>query len=125
MLMQKLIMDSVFYTTMHNKKDENWKESRYDSIIISKTKPKLRKPKLYRVLLLNDDYTPMDFVVFILKKFFKKNFEEATRIMLDIHQNGIGECGTYTYEVAEMKVVQVMECARQNEHPLQCVMEWK
>ncbi|ABM44508.1 ATP-dependent Clp protease adapter protein ClpS [Bartonella bacilliformis str. Heidi Mejia] len=86
---------------------------------------KLQKPKLYRVLLLDDDYTPMDFVVFILKNFFKKNFEEATRIMLNIHHNGIGECGTYTYEVAEMKIVQVMECARQNEHPLQCVIEAK
>ncbi|KEG20081.1 ATP-dependent Clp protease adapter protein ClpS [Bartonella bacilliformis Ver097] len=86
---------------------------------------KLQKPKLYRVLLLDDDYTPMDFVVFILKNFFKKNFEEATRIMLNIHHSGIGECGTYTYEVAEMKVVQVMECARQNEHPLQCVIEAK
>nr|WP_280101178.1 ATP-dependent Clp protease adapter ClpS [Bartonella bacilliformis] len=94
-------------------------------MIMPQVRQKLQKPKLYRVLLLDDDYTPMDFVVFILKNFFKKNFEEATRIMLNIHHNGIGECGTYTYEVAEMKIVQVMECARQNEHPLQCVIEAK
>ncbi|MET3560254.1 ATP-dependent Clp protease adaptor protein ClpS [Bartonella japonica] len=116
---------------MHNKKgknlekDKNWGESRYDSIIIPKMRTKIQKPKLYRVLLLNDDYTPMDFVVFILKKIFKKKFEEATHIMLNVHQNGVGECGTYSYEVAETKIVQVRECARQNEHPLQCIMERK
>ncbi|WP_026088256.1 ATP-dependent Clp protease adapter ClpS [Bartonella rattaustraliani] len=110
---------------MHNKKGKNWDESRYDSLIIPRITTKLQQPPLYRVLLLNDDYTPMDFVVFILKKFFQKKFEEATRIMLNVHQNGVGECGTYSYEVAEMKIVQVRECARQNEHPLQCVMERK
>lgn len=110
---------------MHNEKGKNWKKGRQGAVIIPKARTKLQKPKLYRVLLLNDDYTPMDFVVFVLKNFFKKNFEEATRIMLNVHHNGIGECGTYTYEVAEMKIVQVRECARQNEHPLQCVMEWK
>ncbi|WP_208541025.1 ATP-dependent Clp protease adapter ClpS [Bartonella capreoli] len=109
--------------TMQNEKGKGWSEDKYDTIVIPQVKPKFQKPKLYRVLLLNDDYTPMDFVVFILESFFKKSFEEATRIMLNVHQNGIGECGIYTYEVAEMKVVQVMECARQNEHPLQCVME--
>lgn len=128
MIVQKPIADSIIHI-MHNKKgknlekDKNWDESRYDSIIIPKMRTKLQKPKLYRVLLLNDDYTPMDFVVFILRKFFKKKFEEATRIMLNVHQNGVGECGTYSYEVAEMKIVQIRECARQNEHPLQCIME--
>ncbi len=110
---------------MHDEKGKNWDEGRHDVVIIPKARQKLQKPKLYRVLLLNDDYTPMDFVVFILKNFFKKSFEEATQIMLEVHYNGIGECGTYTYEVAEMKIEQVRECARQNEHPLQCVMEWK
>ncbi|EJF87570.1 ATP-dependent Clp protease adapter protein ClpS [Bartonella vinsonii subsp. arupensis OK-94-513] len=123
-MVQKLITNSIAHI-MHDEKGKNWNEDKRDALIISKVRLKLQKPKLYRVLLLNDDYTPMDFVVFVLKNFFKKSFEEATRIMLHIHQNGVGECGTYSYEVAEMKVVQVRECARQNEHPLQCVIEWK
>lgn len=88
-------------------------------------KTKLKKPNYYRVLLLNDDYTPMDFVILILEKFFRKNREEATLIMLKVHQSGVGECGVYTHEVAEMKVEQVMNFARKNQHPLQCVMEKK
>jgi len=80
---------------------------------------------MYRVLLLNDDYTPMDFVVSILQTFFNKNVEEATEIMLHVHRNGVGECGVYTYEVAETKVAQVMDHARKNQHPLQCIMEKK
>ncbi|WP_409361830.1 ATP-dependent Clp protease adapter ClpS [Bartonella heixiaziensis] len=123
-MVQKLITNSILHI-MHNEKGKNWDESRQDAVIISTIRQKLQKPKRYRVFLLNDDYTPMDFVVFVLKNFFKKSFEEATCIMLNVHQNGIGECGTYSYEVAEMKIVQVRECARQNEHPLQCVMEWK
>ncbi|AGF75511.1 ATP-dependent Clp protease adapter ClpS [Bartonella vinsonii] len=124
-MVQKLITNSIVQI-MHNEKGKNWdKNSSWDAFIMSKMRLKPQKPKLCRVLLLNDDYTPMDFVVFVLKNFFKKSFEEATRIMLHIHQNGIGECGTYSYEVAEMKVVQVRECVRRNEHPLQCVMEWK
>ncbi len=121
---QTLTVDSIPHI-MHYEKGKNWEEGRYGAVVIPKARAKLQKPKLYRVFLLNDDYTPMDFVVFILKNFFKKSFEEATRIMLNVHHNGIGECGTYTYEVAEMKIVQVRECARQNEHPLQCVMEQK
>lgn len=93
--------------------------------VITRTKPKVKRPNLYRVLLLNDDYTPMEFVVLVLERFFRKNREEATRIMLHVHQNGVGECGVYTYEVAETKVTQVMDFARQNQHPLQCVMEKK
>ena len=93
--------------------------------VISRTKPKVKRPNLYRVLLLNDDYTPMEFVVHVLERFFKKNRDQATRIMLHVHQNGVGECGVYTYEVAETKVTQVMDFARQNQHPLQCVMEKK
>jgi ATP-dependent Clp protease adaptor protein ClpS len=75
------------------------------------------------VLLLNDDYTPMEFVVYVLERFFQKSPEEATRIMLHVHQHGVGVCGVFTYEVAETKVAQVMELARRNEHPLQCTME--
>lgn len=78
---------------------------------------------MYRVLLLNDDYTPMEFVVTVLTKYFSKDREEATRIMLHVHQHGVGECGVFTYEVAETKVTQVMDFARKHQHPLQCIME--
>ena len=91
--------------------------------VATKTRPKTKRPSLYRVLLLNDDYTPMEFVVHVLERFFGKGQEEATRIMLHVHQHGVGECGTYTYEVAETKVTQVMDFARKHQHPLQCVME--
>jgi ATP-dependent Clp protease adaptor protein ClpS len=93
--------------------------------VITKTKPQTKRPSLYRVLLLNDDYTPMEFVVHVLERFFNKDREAATRIMLHVHHHGIGECGVYTYEVAETKVTQVMDFARKHQHPLQCVMEKK
>lgn len=93
--------------------------------VVTKTKPKTKKPDLYRVLLLNDDFTPMEFVIHVLERFFRKTGEEATQIMLHVHNNGVGECGVYTYEVAETKVTQVMDFARKNQHPLQCVMEKK
>src|SRR6202049_4617375 len=93
--------------------------------VITKTKPQTKRPNLYRVLLLNDDYTPMEFVVHVLGRFFSKDREAATRIMLHVHQHGIGECGVFTYEVAETKVTQVMDFARKHQHPLQCVMEKK
>jgi len=88
-------------------------------------KEKLKKPNLYRVLLLNDDYTTTDFVVYILERFFNKNRDEASAIMLSVHRSGIGECGIFTHEVAETKIAQVLACARQHEYPLQCVMEKK
>ncbi len=90
---------------------------------ITKTRPKTKRPNLYRVLLLNDDYTPMEFVVLVLQDVFNKTREEAMRIMLHVHQKGVGECGVYPYEVAETKVTRVMDTARKNQHPLQCVME--
>jgi ATP-dependent Clp protease adaptor protein ClpS len=93
--------------------------------VVTKTKPRVKRPNMYRVLLLNDDYTPMEFVVHVLIRFFNKNQEDATRIMLHVHQNGVGECGIYTYEIAETKVTQVMDFARKHQHPLQCVMEKK
>lgn len=93
--------------------------------LATKTKTKTKKPSLYRVLLLNDDFTPMEFVIMVLEQFFRKSREQATQIMLHVHNNGVGECGVYTYEVAETKVTQVMDFARQNQHPLQCVMEKK
>ena len=93
--------------------------------VITKTKPQTKRPSMYRVLILNDDYTPMEFVVHVLERFFGKDNEAATRIMLHVHHHGIGECGIYTYEVAETKVTQVMDFARKHQHPLQCVMEKK
>ncbi len=91
--------------------------------LVTETRIKTKKPSLYRVLLLNDDYTPMEFVVFVLERFFNRSREQATRIMLHVHQKGVGLCGVYTYEVAETKVAQVLDLARRHEHPLQCVME--
>jgi ATP-dependent Clp protease adaptor protein ClpS len=93
--------------------------------VITKVKPKVKRPNLYRVLILNDDYTPMEFVVHVLERFFQKDAEAATKIMLHVHHHGIGECGVFTYEIAETKVTQVMDFARKHQHPLQCVMEKK
>ncbi len=93
--------------------------------VLTRTQTRTRKPNLYRVLLLNDDYTPMEFVVHILERFFNKSIEEATTIMLHVHHHGVGECGVYTYEIAETKVMMVMDFARKHQHPLQCVMEKK
>ena len=100
-------------------------ENQPGSAVVTKTRPQTKRPNMYRVLLLNDDYTPMEFVVHVLERFFNKDRETATRIMLHVHQNGIGECGIFTYEVAETKVTQVMDFARKHQHPLQCVMEKK
>lgn len=88
-----------------------------------KVKEKTKKPNLYKVLLLNDDYTPMEFVVHILERFFNKSRQEAERIMLHVHHRGVGVCGVFTYEVAETKVTQVMLFATEHQHPLQCTME--
>ena len=91
--------------------------------IATKTRAKPKKPSQYKVLLLNDDYTPMEFVVIVLKRFFRMDMEAATRVMLHVHQKGVGVCGIFPYEVAETKVNQVMDFARQNQHPLQCTLE--
>jgi ATP-dependent Clp protease adaptor protein ClpS len=91
--------------------------------VVIKPKMKTKKPSMYKVIMLNDDYTPMEFVVHVLERFFSKNREEATKIMLHVHQRGVGVCGTFTYEVAETKVTQVMDFARQHQHPLQCTVE--
>lgn len=93
--------------------------------VITRTRTQTKKPDMYRVLLLNDDYTPMGFVELVLQKYFHKTADEATRIMMHVHQNGVGECGVFTYEVAETKVTQVMDFARKHQHPLQCIMEKK
>jgi ATP-dependent Clp protease adaptor protein ClpS len=99
------------------------KRGNAETAVVTKTRPQTKRPNLYCVLLLNDDYTPMDFVVHILERFFNKDIETAQRIMPRVHQHGIGECGIYTYEVAETKVTQVVDFARKHQHPLQCIME--
>ena len=91
--------------------------------IATRTRTKTKQPTPYRVLMLNDDYTPMEFVVLVLQRFFRMDAEQATQVMLHVHQRGVGVCGVFTYEVAETKVAQVIEFARQNTHPLQCTLE--
>ena len=88
-----------------------------------KTRVNTKKPSMYKVLMLNDDYTPMEFVILVLESFYNKAHEEATQIMLHVHQNGVGTCGVYTYEIAETKVNQTMDLAQQHQHPLQCTIE--
>jgi ATP-dependent Clp protease adaptor protein ClpS len=91
--------------------------------VVLQDKPKTKKPSMYKVLMLNDDYTPMEFVVHVLERFFGKSREEATTIMLHVHRRGVGVCGVFTYEIAETKVTQVMDFARRHQHPLQCILE--
>jgi len=91
--------------------------------VATKSRPKTKKPAMYKVLMLNDDFTPMEFVVHILERFFSKTHEEAMQIMLHVHQRGVGICGVFTYEVAETKVTQVMDLAKEHQHPLQCTIE--
>ncbi|MBU1303908.1 MAG: ATP-dependent Clp protease adapter ClpS [Alphaproteobacteria bacterium] len=104
-------------------KDDEPGKGGTDTGTITKTRPKTKRPNLYRVVLLNDDYTPMEFVILVLQDVFNKSREEAVQVMLHVHQKGVGECGVYPYEVAETKVTRVMDTARKNQHPLQCVME--
>ena len=91
--------------------------------VATRTRPRTKKPSNYKVLMLNDDYTPMEFVVLVLQQFFSMSIEDATRVMLQVHQQGVAVCGVFTYEVAETKVTQVMDFARQHQHPLQCTLE--
>ncbi len=102
---------------------DKYNQDEAEAGVLLKSKPKAKRPSMYKVLLLNDDYTPMDFVVAILQKFFGKTTQEATDIMMHVHRRGVGVCGIFTYEVAETKVAQVMDYARANEQPLQCTME--
>jgi ATP-dependent Clp protease adaptor protein ClpS len=102
----------------------NEQEHRGDEgLALKEAKPELKKPSMYKVVLLNDDYTPMEFVVSLLEKLFGLDREKATRIMLQIHTHGKGVCGTYTYEIAETKVAQVSEYSQRHQHPLLCEME--
>ena len=103
--------------------DKRQNSDKGDNGVLLETRQKTKKPSLYRVLMLNDDYTPMEFVVLVLQRFFGHNHEMAQQIMLHVHQRGVGVCGVYSYEVAETKAAQVMDFARQNEHPLQLQLE--
>ena len=103
--------------------DDNESDDAQERGVATKVRPKTKKPSMWRVLLMNDDYTPMEFVVLILKGIFNKSDEEAHQIMLNVHKSGIGTCGVYTYEVAETKVAQVMDSAKRAQHPLQCTLE--
>lgn len=104
--------------------DDNFDDDQGDhGVVVERSKPKLKRPPMYKVLLNNDDYTPMEFVVLILEKFFSKDRQMATRIMLAVHNEGFGVCGLYTRDVAETKVAQVNDFARANEHPLLCTLE--
>lgn len=98
-------------------------EDERETDVLLKPRPKTQKPAMYKVLILNDDYTPMEFVVHVLERFFAKTRQESTDIMMHVHRKGVGICGVFTYEVAETKVAQVMEFARANEQPLQCTLE--
>ncbi len=91
--------------------------------VATRTRTRTKTPSPYKVLMLNDDYTPMEFVVHVLQRFFKMGLEDATRVMLHVHQRGVGVCGIFPYEVAETKVTQVIDYARENQHPLQCTLE--
>jgi ATP-dependent Clp protease adaptor protein ClpS len=93
------------------------------STIVKPSETHTKPPPMYQVVMYNDDYTPMEFVVYVLEQFFNKSREDATRIMLHVHQHGVGVCGVFTYEVAETKVAQVVDTARRHQHPLQCTME--
>ncbi len=106
-----------------DKNNNNDDDGQEEHGLVLKTRPKAQKPSMYKVLLLNDDYTPMEFVVHVLESIFKKSRQEATDIMLHVHRRGVGICGVFTFEVAETKVAQVMDFAGANEQPLQCIME--
>ena len=92
-------------------------------VLVAPVEPKIKKPPLYRVVLLNDDYTPMEFVVDVIQKVFKKSHDEATKIMLQIHTEGIGICGVFPLEIAETKMNQVLNLSKESQHPLQCIIE--
>ena len=109
--------------TICNTNNENGSDEDLQGSVLTQEKIKTKKPSLYKVLMLNDDYTPMEFVIEVLEKYFAKGNEEATQIMLHVHQKGIGICGVYTYDIAETKAVQVTNYARKYEHPLQLQLE--
>ena len=102
---------------------DDTRDDEFETGVVTRTRPKTKKPSQYKVLMLNDDYTPMEFVVLVLQRFFTMSIEDATRTMMQVHQHGVALCGIFTYEVAETKVSQVIDFARENQHPLQCTLE--
>ncbi|MBB3763094.1 ATP-dependent Clp protease adapter ClpS [Sphingomicrobium lutaoense] len=115
-----MILESILTTAGSGERDD---DADFQTGIATKTRPKTKKPSNYKVLMLNDDYTPMEFVVLVLQRYFGMGTEDATRTMLQVHQKGVAVCGVFTYEVAETKVSQVVDFARENQHPLQCTLE--
>jgi ATP-dependent Clp protease adaptor protein ClpS len=103
--------------------DGNGEGGDTDSSTLTKTRPKTKRPSMYKVLMLNDDYTPMEFVVHVLQQFFRMNVDQATNVMLMVHQKGVGICGVFPYDVAETKITQVTDYARKHQHPLQLTLE--
>ena len=129
--MKRIVLDNFLHKVHKVSLNSDNEDNDYDnkdfgnklSAVVLEEKPKLKKPPLYKVIMLNDDYTPMEFVVEMLQVYFSKTQEQATEIMLHIHQRGLGICGLYTYEIAESKATQVLEKARKNQHPLQIKLE--
>jgi ATP-dependent Clp protease adaptor protein ClpS len=115
-------MSNRFWITGHVPGREDGDDG-FETGVVTRTRPKTKKPSNYKVLMLNDDYTPMEFVVLVLQRYFSMDIEDATRTMLQVHQQGVAVCGVFTYEVAETKVAQVIDFARENQHPLQCTLE--
>ena len=114
------------HTSMADRRDDSGNDGAGNDTgtgLATKTRTRTKQPTPYRVLMLNDDYTPMEFVVLVLQRFFSMGIEDATRVMLQVHQQGVAVCGVFTYEVAETKVTQVIDFARENQHPLQCTLE--
>ena len=130
-IMKRIVLDNFLHKVHKVSLNSDNEDNDYDnkdfgnklSAVVLEEKPKLKKPPLYKVIMLNDDYTPMEFVVEMLQVYFSKTQEQATEIMLHIHQRGLGICGLYTYEIAESKATQVLEKARKNQHPLQIKLE--
>jgi len=123
-IMTSILTASMIPATMTGEDRDDPGDGTGPSVAIAtRTRTRTKKPSLYKVLMLNDDYTPMEFVVHVLQQFFRMDMEQATRVMLHVHQRGVGVCGIFSYEVAETKVNQVMDFARQNQHPLQCTLE--
>lgn len=115
--------ESLSIVAMSNYPDPDFDDQPGTDVALETARPRLKKPPLYRVILLNDDYTTMEFVIYVLRNIFNHSEERAAQIMMHVHQKGAGICGVYTREIAETKVEQVIEYARQNQHPLQCTME--
>jgi ATP-dependent Clp protease adaptor protein ClpS len=123
-LLAQFNMGILEFHLLRLNKDDQESDSNSDSfLLLEESKPELKKPSLYNVMMMNDDYTPMEFVVHVLESFFVMDREQATRVMLQVHKDGKAKCGVFTRDIAETKAAQVIECAKQNEHPLLCQIE--